>query len=406
MQKAFKFKLEPTVEQEKILFEWLSHLRGLFNLALEHRILNYQQFRKSMNYYDQANELPELKKVATWLEEVPSQCLQQKLKDVESAYKKFFSQGSGFPKFKKRGEGESARFPDPKKFKVSFRNGKRTSFVKLPKIGSVRFVSSREIEGQIKNATITKRVDGYYISFQTEIETTVFQTRRNPIGIDRGVRTMSMTSDGECLEIPLEKIRLLEENLRRAQKSLSRKSNGSKNRSKHRIRVAKIHQKITNVRNDSLHKISTQLAKSHGMIVLEDLKVKNMSASAKGTPEEPGKKVKQKSGLNRSIIRQGWGELERQLAYKLLWSGGELIKVKPHFTSQACNQCGHIEKTNRSKENFACRSCGHKDHADINAAKNILALGHRATVCGEVSFGATNKLAARKTSLKQKPKSA
>lgn len=404
--KALKFKLEPTCEQEQVLVLWLSHLRGLYNLALEHRILNYRQFRKSVSYYGQCSELPELKKVAPWLEEVPSQCLQQKLKDVESAYKRFFNHGFGFPKFQKRGQSESARFPDPKQFKISFRKGKRTSFVKLPKIGSVKFVSSREIEGTIKNCTVTRKADGFYISFQTEIELTVFQTRNNPIGIDRGVRTMGMTSDGECLEIPEAKIKFLEKKLGREQRVLSRKNKASKNQKKQRIRVGKIHLKIVNLRNDTLHKLTSQLAKSHGLVVMEDLKVKNMSASAKGTIENPGKYVKQKSGLNRSILRQGWSEFERQVAYKLLWNGGELVKVKPHFTSQTCSSCGHVAKENRKKEHFACKSCGHQDHADINAAKNILALGHRVSVCGEASAGVLEKTKTRRAPVKQKPISA
>ncbi len=359
-----------------------------------------------MNYYDQANQLSDLKESFPWMAEVPSQCLQQKLKDLDSAYKKFFTGLSGFPKYKSRHDSMSMRFPDSKQFTVIFRKGKRTSFVKLPKIGLVKFISSRDMQGHIKNCTVSKQADGFYISFQTEVNALVLQTRKNPIGIDRGVNTMGMTSEGECLETPLERITSLEVKMQRAQKKLSRKQKGSKNRNKARVNLAKLHQKIKNIRKDNLHKITHNIAKSHGLVVIEDLKIQNMTKSSAGTFEDPGSKVKQKSGLNRSILRNGWGELERQLAYKLLWSGGELRKVPAHYTSQSCNKCGHVDSKNRNKLAFKCLECGHSDHADINAARNILERGHRLSVCGEASVGVLAKTKARRASMKQKPISA
>jgi len=406
IQRAWKYKLELNLEQESVLSLWLSHLRCLYNLALEHRILNYQQFRKSMNYYDQANQLSDLKEAFPWLAEVPSQCLQQKLKDVETAYKKFFTGLGGFPKYKSKYDHMAMRFPDAKQFSVSFRKGKRTSVVKLPKIGQVKFVSSREMQGQIKNCTVSKQADGFYISFQTEVDFLVLQTRKNPIGIDRGVNTMGMTSEGECLETPVEKIKAIEVKMQKAQKILSKKQKGSRNRHKARIKVALLHQKITNLRKDNLQKITHSITKSHGLVVIEDLKIKNMTASSSGTISEPGSRVAQKSGLNRSILRNGWGELERQLSYKLAWSGGELRKVPAHYTSQMCAECGHVHSENRDKEQFLCLECGHSDHADINAAKNILALGQSVSVCGEASVGVLVKTRTRRASMKQKPLSA
>lgn len=404
IQRAWKYKLEPTPEQSVVLRAWMSHLRGLYNLALEHRELNYRQFRKSMNYYDQANQLPDLKEAFPWLAEVPSQCLQQKLKDLDSAYQRFFKSGSGFPKFKKRGEGMSMRFPDPKGFVVSFRKGKRTCFVKLPKIGLVKFVSSREIQGRICNATVSMNPSGeLYISFQTEQEIEVRLNPMSAIGIDRGVRTMGMTSEGECLELPIDRIKKLESKLAKEQRLLARKTLRSKNYEKQKLRVAKAYARITNLRKDRLHKITSSIAKSHGIVVLEDLKIKNMTASASGTIAKPGRKVAQKRGLNRAILQQGWSEFERQLSYKLAWSGGELRKVPAHFTSQACSCCGHVSSKNRNKERFKCVSCGHVDHADVNAAKNILALGQSVTVCGGASAGVLAKTKTRRASKKQKP---
>ena len=404
IQRAWKYKLELTASQGETLWTWMSHLRGLFNLALQHREMNYRQFRKSMNYYDQANDLVELKSVAPWLANVPSQCLQQKLKDVETAYKRFFKKEAGYPQFKKRGKGMSLRFPEPKGFAVSFRKGKRTSFVKLPKVGLVKFVSSREMRGRICNATVTLNPSGeFYISFQTEQEIEVAPSALPAVGIDRGVRTMGMTSEGECLELPLGRFRELEKKLAKEQRVLARKTLGSHNYKKQKVRVAKCHAKIANVRKDSLHKITNGIAKSHGLVVLENLKIKNMTASASGTLEEPGKRVAQKRGLNKAILQQGWGEFARQLAYKLSWAGGELRKVPPQYTSQKCSNCGHVHSKNRRKERFLCLACGHADHADVNAAKNILALGYSVTVCGGASVGVLANAKTRRVSKKQKP---
>jgi putative transposase len=399
-QMAYKFKLEPSTKQKEYLFRWLSSLRYLYNSALEHRIRNYQQFRKSMNYYDQANELTEAKSESPWLADVPSQALQQKLKDLDSAFQKFFK-GGGFPKFRKRSDTMSMRFPDGKSIKVDYRKGKRTSFVKLPKIGVVKFVSSRPIEGTIKNATITLATDGHYISFQVEKELALAPNNKSAVGIDRGVNTLGVTSEGEFLELPNERIKTLEKKLSKEQRLLARKSKGSKRRELQRKRVALVHAKIARIRKDCLNKITTQLANSHGKIVLEDLKIKNMSASASGTLEEPGKMVAQKRGLNRAILRQGWHEFERQLAYKIAWQGGTLVKVHAAYTSQACNKCGYVHSENRNKQDFNCVSCGYHDHADINAAKNILTAGH--AVRGEVNAVVLVKTKTRRTSLKRKP---
>ena len=403
IRRAWKYKLELTPHQEGTLSSWLSGLRWLYNLANEQRVLNYRQFRKNLGYFDQSAELPKLKKECPFLAEIPHCCLQQKLRDLDAAYKSFFKQGRGFPNFKKRGQGESARFPDGKGTPVSYRKGKRTSFVRIPRLGLIKFISSQPILGTIKNCTITRRAGSYYISFQTEYEAVILKNKKNPVGIDMGVTNFVTTSNGTHIEAPTERIKRLEKKLAREQRKLSRKEKGSKNKDKQRARVAKLHLKISNIRKDAIHKTTSQLVKNHGTVVVENLDIKSMAASAAGTVESPGTSVAQKRGLNRAIMRQGWFEFKRQLSYKLEWSGGELIKVAPRYTSQACSECGHVEKSNRNKEKFACTLCGYKDHADINAAKNILALGHSASVCGETSAGPAAKTAGRRVSRKQKP---
>lgn len=404
-QRAWKYKLDLNKAQKQILSLWLSHLRCLYNIALAQRIIAWNsQHRKSINFYDQANELPELKKEFPFFRDVPAQLLQQKLKDVESAYKKFFS-GGGFPRFKKKRDASGMRFPDAKQFKIEKSKTKRTSFVTLPKIGKVKFLSHREIIGEIKNCTISKDKCGdFYISFQTEYEMPVFASdKKHALGADRGITNNVTTSDGQVFEMPLKEIKRLETKIAKRQKSLSRKKKGSKNFEKDLLKINKFYRKITRIKCDTTHKITSDLTNNHGFIAIEDLKTKNMMASASGTIEEPGRRVRQKSGLNRSIARQNWGEFDRALTYKSAWRGVKLVKVKSHYTSQECNKCHHVDSKNRNKESFKCVKCGHTDHADINGAKNILAAGHAVTVCGETSFGASGKTTSRNVSAKQKP---
>ena len=159
---------------------------------------------------------------------------------------------------------------------------------------------------------------------------------------------------------------------------------GSRGRTKARLKVQILHKKISRMRQDFLHKASHWVAKNHGIVVLEDLQVKNMSRSAKGTMNEPGRNVNAKAGLNKSILDQGWGEFRRQLEYKLTWLGGELHIVPPQYTSQTCSECKHVDRGSRlSQAKFKCTSCGYESNADVNAARNIefKALGQRVMAC-------------------------
>ena len=397
VQKAFKFKLDLSYKEIEILNGWISTCRFLYNNALEHRVLNYSQFKKSFNYYDQSNELVAVKESFDFVKEVPSQVLQQKLKDLDSAFQKFFK-GGGFPKFKKKHSVDGIRFPDGKNLKITKLN-KNKSYIKLPKIGNIKFFQSRELEGTIRNATITRSGNEFYISLQTQFEKDIKPRNENPIGIDRGVRTMAVTSDGEFLRKPaLEK---LEDKVKKIQKRLSKKKKFSNNFFKEKAKLQKTHSKITRVKRDNLHKVTTRIAKSHGVVVLEDLKTKNMTKSAKGNAEKHGKNVKAKSGLNKAILQNNWYEFETFLKYKLEWSGGRLSKVDPRYTSQICNKCSYTDKANRKGEFFKCLYCGHEDHADVNGARNILGRGTTCTLV-ETLTSANSQTRARKVkSVKQ-----
>ncbi len=279
-----------------------------------------------------------------------------------------------FPRFKKKGQHDSFRYPQG--FKL---DGSR---VFLPKIGWVSFRKSRDIEGTPKNVTVSKRGEHWFISIQCEIEIAEpIHPSTSIVGIDMGVRRFATLSDGSCFE-PLNSFKKLEKTLAREQRKLSRKVKGSSNWKKQKARVSGLHIRIADARNDYLHKISTAISKNHAVVVLEDLRVSNMSKSAKGSLEEPGRNVAAKSGLNKAILDQGWHGFRLMLGYKQVWRGGRVLAVDPRNTSRTCPVCGHVAKENRKNERFRCQSCGHAAHADHVGALNILAAGQAVSACG------------------------
>ena len=278
----------------------------------------------------------------------------------------------------------------PKPEHVDAANGR----IFLPKIGWVRYRDSRKPEGAIRQITVTLDADRWMVSLTLQREIAL-PSAGEIVGADRGVTDTLALSNGR--RIPsIQAYENSQYRLRRYQRAVSRKIEAQKRtmgidpsapfpkgvrpkksnrqrRAEHR--VAKCHQKIANLRQDWLHKLTTEIANDAAAVVLEDLKVRNMTASAAGTAEQPGKQVRQKAGLNRSILDQGWYQLEQMLAYKTAWRGGEVIKVPAPYTSQKCSCCGHIDAASRKGKQFACTACRHTEDADINAAKNILAAG-------------------------------
>ena len=312
-----------------------------------------------------------------FLKECPSQVLQQKLMDLERAFRDCFDPDQPLkrlPVFKKRGRGDGIRFPQG--FKIENRR------IFLPKIGWVGFHKSREIEGKIKNITVTRKAGRWYASIQTEQD---IEIGKHPldseIGIDAGINCFAAFSDGTLVR-SINSFRKHEDALARQQRKLARKEKGSENWKKQKQRISKVHHTIANVRSDFLHKLSTEVCKNHATVFVEGLNIRGMSASARGTEEEPGRNVRAKAGLNKSILDQGWFEFRRQLDYKLLWMGGRLVEVESRYSSQMCSCCGHTEKQNRiSQSEFVCLHCGHTQHADINAAMNILTVGQTGMAC-------------------------
>jgi len=348
-------------------------------LALQKELL--EQGGSCLSYYKLAPLLVEWKKEdgLFFLNKVHSQPLQQTLMDLDRAVKDAFSKESAkkFPRFKKKGTStDSFRYPQGFKF-----DGNK---VFLPKIGWVKFFKSREIIGTPKNITVSKRGGKWFFSVQVEQEiTTPVHPSGSAIGIDVGIARFATFSDGDFIK-PRNSFKSLEQKLAREQRSLARKIRRSNNWKKQKAKINRLHRKISDARNDFLQKESTKISKNHALIVLENLKVGNMSASAKGTIEEPGKSVAAKSGLNKSILDQGWYAFRRMLEYKQEWNGGLTVLINPKNTSRKCPVCDTIDKENRKTQSeFKCVKCGHAGNADHIAAQNILAAGHAVLACGD-----------------------
>ena len=379
---AYKFELMPNGEQIRAMRRYAGACRFVYNKALAWQNEQYTADNSfKFSYTKIANLLPEWKKSpdTLWLSESPSQTLQQALKNLESSFKNFFAKRADFPKFKKRGQSDSFRYPQG--FKVEHGNSR----LFLPKLGWVRYRNSRAIQGIAKNITISQSGGKWYASIQTEREVEApLHPSITAVGIDVGIAKFATLSNGEIFE-PKNSFRNKAQRLARYQRAMSRKTKFGKNWQKAKRKINKLHTTIANIRRDYLHKTSTAISKNHAMIVIEDLQIRNMSKSSKGTSEKHGKNVKAKSGLNKSILDQGWFEFRRQLEYKQTWRGGYVIAIPPQYTSQKCSCCGHVSRDNRmTQAKFECVVCGHSENADINAARNILAAGHAVLACGEM----------------------
>jgi putative transposase len=384
-QQAFKYELKPSDEQRHRMVCYAGCKRVVYNKALELQAANHAAGNKFIRYESMAKNLGAWRsdEAALWLREAPYHTLQQGLKDMERAFKNFFEGRTDYPVHKKKGRHDSFRYPDPKQIELDQANSR----IKLPKLGWLRYRNSREVPGTVRNVTVSNRNGKWFVSIQTEREVEQPVAQGEDVGIDMGVTRFATFSDGTVVP-SLGLYKRYAPDLRKAQQALSRKKKFSNNWKKAKAKVQRIHVRIANARRDYLHKTSTSISKNHAMVVVEDLQVSNMYRSAAGTVEQPGKNVRAKAGLNRSILDQGWAEFRRQLEYKVLWQGGLFLAVPAMNTSRTCPQCGHVSKDNRkSQAVFACVKCGYSENADLVAAINILRAGHARLVCqvnGEV----------------------
>ena len=370
IRKAFKFEIMPNGEQLRKMKQFCGCARFVFNRALAWQNERYEQDNSvKFSYTKIANLLPQWKKELTWLKDCHSQVLQQSLKDLESGFKRFFEKRTAYPKFKRRGDKDSFRYPQ--RIKLEQHNSR----IYLPKIGWVRYRNSRDVVGEIKNMTVSQKCGKWFVAIQTEFEQAIPTHQGGEIGIDMGVARFATLSNGEFFA-PLNAFKTYQGKLAKLQKQLKNKVKFSQNWQKLKAKIAKLHHKIANCRKDFLHQTSSKISKNHAMIYVEDLQVSAMAKSAKGTAEAHGTNVKQKSGLNRAILDQSWAEFRRQLDYKTQWLGGFLLAVPPQNTSRTCPCCGYTAKENRQTQaDFECVECGYTENADMVGALNILARG-------------------------------
>lgn len=377
IRRGFKFELKPNGMQIQLMMQFCGCARYVYNrtLSLE-KSLYKKDCKHSFRYTEAANRLPGWKKKNPFLKKCHSQVLQQSLKDLDRAYTNFFEKRGNFPKYKKKYRHDSIRFPQGVELDATKQK------IRLPKVGWVGYRKSRDIIGKIKSVTVIRRGDKWDVSIQTEYEVSSPAPNPSEIGIDMGVKRFATLSNGDFVA-PLNAFKQERENLTKLQRKLARQKKGSRNSRKTKRKIARLHRYIADSRRDFLHKTSTRIAKNHSIVYVEDLKVSNMSASAAGTKENPGKKVKQKSGLNQSILDQGWYGFFQMLSYKLERKGGKLIKVDPRNTSRTCPQCGFISAENRrTQASFACIACGYRANADMVGAINVLRAGRARLACG------------------------
>ena len=378
IRQGFSFKLKPDGAQDRKMSRFAGCTRWVYNQGLawnEERRAADPAFE--LSYSKLCSELLVWKEQNPWLKETHSQVLQQSLKDLSGAFQKFFQGLSAFPKMhKKFVTTDTFRFPQG--FKID--QGRRQIY--LPSIGWVKYKRSRFIQGKAKNVTVSRQADGWHVSIQTEYEMEPPVHAGDSVGIDMGCVRFCTLSDGTFFE-PYGALKKALKKLAWMQRRLARMQKFGKNWRKQKAAIARLHQHIANVRRDFIEKVSLEICKNHAEIFREDLKIKTMTASAKGTVEEPGSRVAQKSGLNRSILDQGWGIFFTKLDWKALRLGGHVHTVPPQNTSRTCPICGCVSKDNRkTQELFKCICCGHQGNADVVAAINIKERGRSSLACG------------------------
>jgi putative transposase len=377
-----RYRLHPTPAQEAALRNHCGHARYVWNLAVEQHS-HWRPGRKSApGYVEQCRQLTRARAEHPWLAEGSHTVQQQALRDFAQAMTAFMDPGNpaGRPSWRKAGRDEGFRIVGRRGRHWDVRRlSKKRGEVWVPKVGWVRFRWSRPVPQEVKSYRVTMdRAGRWHIAFAAIPAPIPAPGTGEVVGIDRGVAVSAAMSTGELLNAPGLTVRE-KGRLRRLHRKLTRARRGSNRRKGIGLGVARLHARETDRRKDWAEKTSTTIARRFDLIRVEDLQIRNMTRSAKGTRENPGRNVRQKAGLNREILRSGWGLLVRRLEEK---APGRVEKIKPHYTSQQCSVCGHVDpKSRESQARFACTACGFACNADVNAARNIAA-GHAVTARG------------------------
>ena len=376
-----RYRLLPTPAQEAVLRDHCGHARYVWNLAVEQHAHWHPGRASAPGYREQCRQLTQARAENPWLAAGSQTVQQQALRDFARAMTAFFDLGNPArrPSWRKAGRHEGFRIVGRGRQWEVRRVSRKAGQVWVPKAGWVRFRWSRAVPAGVKSYRVTMdRAGRWHIAFAVIPGPVPAPGNGQAVGIDRGVAVSAALSTGELLPCPAltapERTRL-----RRLQRQLARATQGSNRRGRVRHAIARLRARETDRRKDWAEKASTGIARRFDLIRVEDLKIGNMTRSAKGTRENPGRNVRAKAGLNRRILRSGWGLLVRRLQDK---APGRVEKVRPAFTSQRCSACGQVDRDSReSQARFVCTACGFACHADVNAAINIAA-GHAVTARG------------------------
>lgn len=363
VNRAYRYELDPTVQQRILLAKHAGAARFAYNWGLARRIELYQQTGKTTNAIEQHRELNRLKKTEyPWLYEVSKCAPQEALRDLDRAFGNFFrglkeGRKVGFPRFRKKGRDD--------RFRVTGAIRVVGRAVRLPRLGCIRLKEEPQVRGRILSATVRREADRWYVSLTVEVDLPDPEPVRGPaVGVDVGLRHFAtlVGDDGTVAKVeaprPLERFLRL---LRRRQRQHSRKRKGSKNRRKSALRLARLHRRIRNIRRDFLHRLTTHLAKTKSVIVVEDLNVSGLLRNPH---------------LARHIADSGWGEFRRLLAYKCAWYGSRLVVANRRYpSSKTCSVCGHVlEALPLDTREWDCPICDTHHDRDVNAARNLLAM--------------------------------
>jgi putative transposase len=364
MRKSFQFRIHPTKKQETLLLNTLEQCRGLYNHLLNERKRSWEEEKKGLSLYDQINTFPVLKERVPELREVHSQVLQNVAIRIDLAFKAFFRRAKqginpGYPRFRGLGRYDSFTYPQAPP-KGGFRVNDNS--VSLSKIGKVKTIFHRPVEGCIKTCTVRRTATGkWFVSFSCEISQSVLPTSVNSIGLDAGLSSFYTLSDGSKVDNP-RFFKTEEKSLAKAQRKLSKQTKWSTKHRKARKVVARVHERISNKRKDFTHKLSRKLVNTYGTIVVEDLSINDM----------------QKDNfrcINKGIADVAWRGFFDMLSYKAEHADRIVVKINPAYTSQTCSRCGYRQKMPLSNRTFQCPCCSLSLDRDHNAAINILGLG-------------------------------
>jgi transposase len=376
-----RYRLLPSPIQEAVLRGHCAHARYVWNLAVEQHKHWHPGRASAPSYQEQCRQLTQARAGYAWLAAGSVTVQQQALRDFSQAIAAFFDpeNPAGRPSWRKAGRDEGFRIVGPGTQWEVRRVSRKVGQVRVPKAGWVRFRWSRPVPAGVVSYRVTMdRAGRWHVAFAAIPEPIPAPGNGEAVGVDRGVSVSAALSTGELLHAPGMTVRE-RQRLRRLERKLARARRGSERRARLKHAIARLRARETDRRKDWAEKASTDLARRFDLIRVENLKISKMTRSAKGTRADPGRNVRAKAGLNRGILRSGWGLLARRLEEK---APGRVEKVEPAFTSQRCSACGQVDpKARKSQAAFQCTACEYACHADVNAAINIAA-GHAVTARG------------------------